>query len=163
MEDFERSRQREYSDPDRSIWPAYHMYFSTRDMARIGYLMLRGGDWNGRQVIPPDWAKRIVTLATPLGEMHPPSRRSHAKSSQWGYGTMWWVWDDQHGQGPFAGAYTAIGAGGQYITVLPALDVVVAHKTIANETTEEEGALGLDQYMAILMHVVAAHCGDCDR
>ena len=31
--------------------------------------------------------------------------------------------------GPFAGAYTARGAIGQWITVLPALDLVIAHKT----------------------------------
>jgi hypothetical protein len=43
---------------------------------------------------------------------------------------MWWVWDDHRREGPFAGAYSARGAIGQYITVFPAMDVVVAHKTV---------------------------------
>jgi hypothetical protein len=43
---------------------------------------------------------------------------------------MWWVGEDQHRAGPFAGGYTACGAIGQYINVLPTLDIVVAHKIV---------------------------------
>ena len=46
-----------------------------------------------------------------------------------GYGYMWWVWDGPKAIGPFEGAYTARGAWGQYITVFPKLDLVLAHKT----------------------------------
>ena len=46
-----------------------------------------------------------------------------------GYGYMWWIWDVPHNTGAYEGAYTAAGAYGQYITVLPKLDLVVAHKT----------------------------------
>lgn len=46
-----------------------------------------------------------------------------------GYGTMWWVWDGPKAAGPFAGAYTAVGAWGQWISVFPSEDLVVAHKT----------------------------------
>jgi len=42
---------------------------------------------------------------------------------------MWWVWDGPSAVGPYKGAYTAAGFAGQYITVLPALDMVIAHKT----------------------------------
>lgn len=46
-----------------------------------------------------------------------------------GYGYMWWVWDGPDVVGAFEGAYSGRGAYGQDITVLPALDMVVAHKT----------------------------------
>ena len=42
---------------------------------------------------------------------------------------MWWVWDGPKAIGPFEGAYTGRGAVGQWITVFPAIDLVVAHKT----------------------------------
>jgi CubicO group peptidase (beta-lactamase class C family) len=42
---------------------------------------------------------------------------------------MWWVWDGPTATGPFNGAYTARGAIGQWITVLPAANLVIAHKT----------------------------------
>jgi len=52
MQDFERSRQQKSGNLKQSKYPAYHIWLSTRDMARIGYLMLREGQWSGRQIIP---------------------------------------------------------------------------------------------------------------
>jgi CubicO group peptidase (beta-lactamase class C family) len=125
FQDWDRSAQHKTGDPSRSVNLAYHMWLSTRDMARIGWLMLNDGAWNGRQVIDADWARRIHSVVTPLEEMHPLSRRD----GYFGYGYMWWVWDGPRAVGPFEGAYTARGAVGQWITVLPAVDMVIAHKT----------------------------------
>jgi hypothetical protein len=36
--------------------------------------------------------------------------------------------------GPFAGAFTAHGLGGQHLSVLPALDLVVANETPGHES-----------------------------
>lgn len=160
MQDFDRSLQKKEGDAKISIYPAYPMHLSTRDMARLGYLMLREGNWNGRQLVPKDWVHRITSLVTPLYDMNPPSWREYAQGSLWGYGYMWWVWDDHRRDGPFTGAYSARGAIGQYITVLPALDVVVAHKTVpsASQSERQRNVSGME-YQAILMHVVAAYCG----
>ena len=94
-------------------------------MARIGYLMLHEGSWNGTQVISRDWARRIVQVVTPLEEMNPVRRRD----GYFGYGHMWWVFDGPRAVGPFEGAYTARGAWGQWISVFPSESLVVAHKT----------------------------------
>ncbi len=125
LQDWDRSVQRKSGNLEVSVNPAYHMWLSTRDMARIGLLMLNEGSWNWEEVISPEWARRIVGVITPLEEMNPPRRRD----GYFGYGYMWWVWDGPRAVGPFAGAYTARGAWGQWITVFPALDLVVAHKT----------------------------------
>jgi CubicO group peptidase (beta-lactamase class C family) len=61
-------------------------------------------------------------------ESNPPSERYYASGMLWGYGYLWWLWEDHHTLGVFTGAYSAQGNGGQYITVLPAIDLVVAHK-----------------------------------
>ncbi len=125
FQDWDRTAQRKSGDLSVSRNPAYHMWLSTRDMARIGHLMLNEGRWNGRQILPRDWARRITSVVTPLEEMHPVGRRD----GYFGYGYMWWVWDGPKAAGPFEGAYTARGAVGQWIAVFPAIDLVIAHKT----------------------------------
>ena len=125
FQDWDRSAQHKSGNLTVSVNPAYHMWISARDMARIGLLMLNEGNWDGTQVISRDWARRIVSVVTPLEEMNPISRRD----GYFGYGYMWWLWDGPKAVGPFEGAYTARGAIGQWITVFPAIDLVLAHKT----------------------------------
>lgn len=149
MQDFDRAAHRRAGDAKRSIHLAYHMNFSTRDMARLGYLMLREGNWNGRQVVPRDWARRIVAVVTPVGQMNPPASRR----GPFGYGYLWWVWDGEAARGPFEGAYSGRGAIGQYITVLPKLDLVIAHKTRPGG-----GSVSWGQYMELVNGVLAARC-----
>ena len=55
MQDFDRSKQQKSGDAKRSQHMAYHMWLSTRDMARIGLLMLRGGRVAG----PPGGLERL--------------------------------------------------------------------------------------------------------
>jgi len=125
FEDWDRTIQQKAGDLTISKYAAYPIVVSTRDMARMGYLMLHEGNWNGRQVISKNWARRITSVVTPVEEMNPLDRRD----GYFGYGYMWWVWDGPKAIGPFAGAYTARGAVGQWITVFPSLNLVLAHKT----------------------------------
>jgi CubicO group peptidase (beta-lactamase class C family) len=125
FEDWDRSVQEKAGDLTISKYPAYPIIVSTRDMARIGYLMLREGNWNGRQIVSKDWTRKIVSVVTPVSEMNPSRRRD----GYYGYGYMWWLWDGPKAVGPFQGAYSANGAVGQWIAVFPAIDLVVAHKT----------------------------------
>lgn len=125
FQDWDRAAQRKTGDLTRSQYPAYHMWLSTRDMARLGWLMLNEGRWQDRQVIDREWAREIVRPVTPRSEMNPVRRRE----GYFGYGYMWWVFDGPRAVGPFRGAYTARGAVGQWITVLPAVGLVIAHKT----------------------------------
>ncbi len=60
FEDWDRSVQQKAGDLTVSKYPAYPIIVSTRDMARMGYLMLHEGNWNGRQVISKEWARRIT-------------------------------------------------------------------------------------------------------
>lgn len=129
------------------------MWFSTRDMARIGYLMLQEGNWAGKHLVPRDWARRIVQVNTPITEMNPP----HYRTERLGYGYLWWVFDGPQATGPFEGAYTGVGAGGQFITVLPKLHLVIAHKT---DFSGGKPTVSRDEYLGLLDDIVAAYCGD---
>ncbi len=149
MQDFDRSAHRRTGDATRSIHLAYHMHLSTRDMARVGYLMLRQGSWNGTSIVPRDWARRIVSVVTPVASMNPARNRN----GPFGYGLLWWVWDGVAARGPFEHAYSARGAFGQYITVLPTLDLVIAHKTRPGKDS-----VSWSQYMELVNGVLDARC-----
>jgi len=109
----------------RSKYPAYHMHFSTRDLIRVGQLMHQRGNWNGVQLFDADWIDTIVATHTPLEEMNPESTRN----GHFGYGYMWWVFDEATHGPEYKGAYAGRGHFGNYIVVMPAIDLVISHKT----------------------------------
>lgn len=151
MQDFQRERHVRQGDTTRSVHKAYHMHFSTRDMARIGYLMLRNGNWNGRQIVPAAWVKESTRPITPVTEMNPLPLRN----GPFGYGYLWWVWDGPSLPPALRGAYSAQGAFGQFIAVLPALDLVVAHKTIPGENRNVGGG----EFLTLLDLIIRAKTG----
>ena len=155
MQDFQRARHVRQGDTTRSIHLAYHMHFSTRDMARIGYLMLRDGNWNGRRIIPAAWVRESTRPITPSSEMNP----SNLRNGPFGYGYLWWVWDGPNTPAAFRGAYSAQGAVGQFIAVLPALDLVVAHKTIPGGGRN----VGAGEYLTVLDLIAQAKTGAPQR
>ena len=73
-------------------------------------------------------------------------------TGRWGYGILWWAWDAPKYPGdimtgPYQGAFSAIGANGQFITVFPLNDIVVAHKV--NIDIDESRAVSGPTYMTI--------------
>jgi CubicO group peptidase (beta-lactamase class C family) len=150
MRDFNRASHRRSGDSTKSKHLAYHINLSTRDMARIGYLMLREGNWNGRQLVPRSWVHEITRAYTPVGEMNPERRRA----GPFGYGHLWWIWDGPHATAGYRGAYTGLGAVGQQITVLPVLDLVVVHKTRPGQGR----SVSHPQYLEVLDVLVKAGC-----
>ena len=90
------------------------------DMARLGYLVLRGGHWGDRQVVPADWLQASLTPQV----LRPRNFAGYPTD----YGYLWWLLplDGQGATGdPAATIYTAAGAQGQWIFVIPRYDVVV--------------------------------------
>lgn len=151
MRDFDRERHRKGGNLDRSVHPSYHMHLSVRDKARIGYLMLREGYWDGQQIIPREWVHKSTSLITPREEMNPSSRRD----GQFGYGYMWWVFDDPDLPEAYEGAYAGHGAVGQHILVVPKLDLVIAHKTRPGDGRR----VSHGQFHEVARMVVDAYCG----
>jgi len=85
------------------------MGMTPRDMAKLGYLYLNGGVWDGRQIIPAEWieatTERHIQVPEPL--------------EPWDLymGYLWWLHED--------GPYAAHGTKGQFIYVIPESDLVV--------------------------------------
>ncbi len=91
------------------------------DMARIGYLVLRGGRWNSQQVVPTGWLE--ASLAPSV--LRPRTFSGYPVD----YGYLWWLLplDGSGSTGdPNRTIYTASGAQGQWIFVIPRYDVVIA-------------------------------------
>src|SRR5436190_625914 len=109
MQDWRKDVQRKSGDNTKSKYPAYHMWFSTRDMARIGYLMLRNGKWKQRQIIPANWIKTSTSIVTSNQE----AVQNKTAYFNFGYGYLWWIWDKPVNTGYYEGAYSAMGAYGQ--------------------------------------------------
>lgn len=106
-----------------SLHAAYMFKISARDMARFGLLMLRNGNWNGKQIIPSDWVNEITSYCS--------DAFAYGRD---GYGYMWWVAKNNNRLPHFSfvdleeGAYSARGAYGQYILVIPRYDLVIVHR-----------------------------------
>ena len=83
------------------------------DMARIGYLYLHDGMWDGKQIIPSSWVERAKAGIVPAtGGTH--------------YSNLWWSF-------PEKGAYMALGRHSQMILVMPQLDVVAVMTGIVGD------------------------------
>ncbi|PWJ35021.1 serine hydrolase domain-containing protein [Sediminitomix flava] len=128
MEDWNKSLQLKNGNLEVSKFPAYHMWFSTRDMARLGLLMLRNGKWLDKQVIPKAWVKEMITQRTSYTEAQHNAPILKEDGLDLGYGYMWWLIENTQ-DSKLKNAYSAQGALGQNITVYPEIDVVLAFKT----------------------------------
>jgi len=85
--------------------------FLPRDFMKLGQLMMNGGTWGGRRVVSTEWAKRATSPLVSLGSQK--------------YGYLWWVMEYLY-QGRTLQAFYAGGNGGQVVTGIPELDLVVA-------------------------------------
>jgi CubicO group peptidase (beta-lactamase class C family) len=92
---------------------------SVRDLARIGAMMLHGGEVDGRPVVPADWVTRCTMPVVSADEL----RR---------YGYQWFVLDVAFGKpkgwaaGRLERMWMAQGEGGQRLFIIPALQLVIA-------------------------------------
>jgi CubicO group peptidase (beta-lactamase class C family) len=104
------------------------VHVSARELARFGYLFLRGGDWAGQQIVPRWW----VELAT---------RTSQALNADYGY--LWWVntagtkWPSLPRD-----AFAAIGYRSNRCYVIPSLDLVVARVGTGPVAWDEQELIG---------------------
>ncbi len=129
FEDWNIKNQRRTVNEKKSQYSAYHIYISTRDMAKIGQLMLNEGQWKGKQIISKDWIQKIRSTYTPVEVVNERSGKEADNPIQFSYSYMWWVYENLFGLEDLEGAYEASGYGGQFITIIPKHNIVIAHKT----------------------------------
>ncbi|WP_437613472.1 serine hydrolase domain-containing protein [Erwinia sp. V71] len=146
MEDF-RPTEDGWMEPGAfSVHPAYPFRLSTRDLARFGQLFLQQGEWQGQQVLPASWVR---TSTAPI---------SHA-GDRGAYGYMWWVSRDGIAWPEVMlppGSYSAQGAGGHFCLVMPALQMVVAHRVDTDQSGREVNRFQIGKLLQLLLEDAAA-------
>ena len=96
--------------PDSTIQTGGGLSMLPRDMAKFGYLYLNDGNYKGAQIVPKQWLQEST------------KRFKECEGAPYGY--QWWVRNFFY-QNRILKSFYAIGWGGQYIFVLPSLDLVV--------------------------------------
>ncbi len=98
-----RSATATFDDAGTFVGSSY-VHATAQDYARFALLYLRDGVWDGRRVLPEGWVDHA---------------RAPARGSDGTYGAHWWL----HPEPP--GTFYAAGYEGQYLFVVPALDLIV--------------------------------------
>ena len=112
-------------DPTGIPIGGWGLKLTPREMAKLGYLYLHEGAWDGKQVVPSAWVRN--------------STRPHiAAGGPLQYGYQWWI-------SPQGKWFAALGRFGQSIFVVPSLDLVVVF-TAKIESNDAEAAL-LEKYI----------------
>ena len=139
-----------YKRISSSRYAAYSFSMTARDLARFGWLYLNHGRWGNRSVVPETWVRDST---------HPwPDAKPGVA-----YGLLWWVstaeW--QFGTTVGFGSYSARGAGGQFLVVLPAYNMVVVHlcDTKSRSRTSLDCSKDNSDFGRILKAILAAQPG----
>ena len=99
------------------------LYITSRDLAKIGLLMLNNGRWNNEQIVSEDWVRESTSSATKITGMD--------------YGYFWWN-IPFNVNGKVINSVTATGNGGQYIMILPEFDLVAVFTGGAYNSQEDK-------------------------
>ncbi len=122
------------ADPQGVSTGGNQLFMSPLSMAKLGYLYLHGGQWDGQQIVSEEWTKTAVITRIKAAEV----------SGVLNYGYLWWTSTVSGHE-----AYVALGALGQAIWVVPDLDLVVV-------TTNDIGFIS----RAVVMTIINASTSD---
>lgn len=120
-----------------------YLWATPRDWARFGLWFAQNGEWEGQQLLPPDWVDYSTSTIDIEGEEE-------------GYGAHWWVnrRTDESLVMPDvrADAFWASGHDGQRVFVIPSADLVVVRMGFTPEI--DSGELGFEQLLTDLIGAV---------
>jgi len=95
--------------PDGHVQTDGGLHLKPRDMAKIGYMILKNGKWRDRQIVSRKWVAE--------------STKKHIEALGIGYGYQWWLGKTTINNQTIEVLF-ASGHGGQKIFILPQLDLV---------------------------------------
>ncbi|KOP54353.1 beta-lactamase [Pseudomonas coronafaciens pv. porri] len=126
-----------------------YAYMTARDLARIGLLMQRGGEWQGRQLLNKEWLGFVLT----------PFAGEQVDASVEVPGGQWWLNRTlDGGKGPWPDAppdtFAALGHWGQALYVIPSQKLV-----IVRYADDRDGTYNHDQMLKLLLAAFGKETG----
>lgn len=118
--------------------PSHGLGMPARDLARIGYCMLRDGKWNDAQIIPR-WF--VAETAKPTHDVKTPEMRFKLPAETFSHAWELAANRGEKGKGIPADARFKPGSGGQLIAFVPSLDLVITRQTGSSGDWDYEGYL----------------------
>ena len=112
------------TDPQGIYFGGNEMRMTPRQLLRFGELFLRGGELDGKRIVSEEWIRRSWI----------PRTRSRYNTHRYGYG--WWI-KEAHGHP----VYFAWGFGGQYLFLVPDLELIVVMTSVADAAGRDGGHL----------------------
>ncbi|MEO1054640.1 MAG: serine hydrolase [Bacteroidota bacterium] len=99
------------------------LYMTPRDLAKTGQLILNKGRWRGQQIVPEKWIAEATAPQTAITGIQ--------------YGYLWWTIPFRV-NGKAVISKTATGNGGQYIVVIPEMNMVAVFTGGAYNSQEDK-------------------------
>lgn len=145
FEDFRYPQDTRFEYERSSDHPAYLIYLSARDLARIGLLVSRDGQWNGRRIVSSAWLRESITSYS-------------AVSGGNGYGYMWWVPYTAYPSWRLSALQLAVadGNGGQFMLIDRTRDIVVVHRVDNSRLWYKRNAVDAGQFAVLAARILAA-------
>ena len=109
-----------------NAWATGGICASARDMARFGQMMLNGGHFNGKRIVPDSVVKKILTLGSKEAFAKGPRASTYPEGA---YRDYWWITNNPDG------AYLAKGIFGQLIYINPRAQVVITRHASEKEAS----------------------------
>lgn len=113
---------------------AKRLYMTSRDMAKIGQLVLNNGQWNGKQLVSKQW----LTEAT----------KPNVKITGMDYGYFWWSIPFKVNNQTIH-SIMATGNGGQYIMIFPSLELIAVFTGGAYNSEADKAPFALMQNLIL--------------
>ena len=101
-------------DPVGNSFGGANLFMSVDDLAKIGYLILKDGNWHGKQIINKRW-------------LNDSFKCYHHWIYDYNYGYLWYTkeYEDENNKKKYL-VKEAAGTGGQRIYIIPQFDMVIA-------------------------------------
>jgi len=103
--------------PDGQAYMGGGIYLRPRDQLKLGQLYLDNGLWNGKRIVSKNWVADSTSI-------HSHFDPKHSLGQQHNYGYGWHIHDLKSSDKTYR-VFAAEGNGGQFVIVIPALDMVV--------------------------------------
>ena len=106
--------------------PSHTLGISARDLARVGYCMLRGGRWAGRRIVPEWFVRETAAPSHDVRGVRSFGREAESFSTGWELPARL---GGDSGRGIPADARFKPGSGGQLVAFVPSLDLAISRHT----------------------------------